>query len=48
MFPRVQGKHDILEMMRVRGCDVDDVDVGVCDEVGVGGIGGAGGWDVEG
>lgn len=27
-----QGEHDIVEVVRVRRGDVDDVDVGVCDE----------------
>lgn len=42
MLSSVQGEHDILEVVGVRRCDVDDLDVGVCDEVLVGTVGGAG------
>lgn len=41
MLLRVQRKHDILEVVRVRSGDVDDVDVRVGDEGLVGAIGGA-------
>lgn len=44
----VQGQHDVLVVVRVRSGNVDYVDVGVCDEVFVVGVGGAGLWDFHG
>lgn len=48
MFPRVEEKERMFEVVRVGRCDVDDVDVGVVGEVCVGGVcdGGGGGVDV--
>lgn len=45
MLPGTQDEHHVLEVVRVRGCDVHDVDVGVGRELLVGAIRSAGGWD---
>lgn len=44
----LESEHGILEVVAVRGGDVDDVDVGVGDELGVGtvGLGGRGTLDL--
>lgn len=39
VFAGLEGKHGVLEVVAVRGGDVDDVDVGVGDELGVGAVG---------
>lgn len=31
----LEGKHGVLEVVAVRSCDVDDVNVGVCNQLGV-------------
>jgi hypothetical protein len=45
MLAGAQGEHDIVEVVRVRRGDVDDVDVGVCDEGLVRAVSGAGRGD---
>ena len=47
VLPGLEGQHHVLEVVRVRGCDGDDVDVGVRREVLVGPVGGAGGRDAR-
>ena len=42
VFARGEGQHAVLVVVGVRGGDVDDVDVGVRDEFGVGAVCGGG------
>lgn len=47
MLPRFEREHRVLEVVRVRRCDVDYVDAGVGDEGLVGPVRGAWGGDLE-
>lgn len=45
MLPCFQDKHDILKVVRVWGCNIDDINVGVSRESLVGAVRGAGRWN---
>ena len=43
MFPSIERKEAVGEMVRMRGCNVDHIDVGVGDELFIAAVGGSGG-----
>lgn len=47
ILPRLKSEQDILEVVRMRRRDVHHVHVGVGDQLFVGSVGGAGGWNAR-